>query len=212
MNEDTGSNRDPGLQGQTSGEGRMRTADAAASDAEEGIQPSEGGFGELEALDQSTARTLVSVARAMYPHDSIPDVHYERVVASLDGKAAADEETKQLLIEGATSLATLTGHWPEEFGGLEEAEQVRALKRIERGAFFEAVASEIVVGLYSQHDIWPYFGYEGPSNPEGGYVNRGFNDIDWLEDAPDYRDKPIEETFVDPVEQVITEERVSKEG
>ncbi len=212
MTEDTGASKGPSLEGQTSGEGRMRTADAAVSAEDLGTSPAADGLGELKALDRETAEVLVAVTRAMYPHDRVPNVHYERVVASLDGKAAADEGTGRLLTEGVASLATFTGRWPREFGELPEEEQVRALKRLEKGAFFKAVASEVVVNLYSQHDIWPYFGYEGPSNDKGGYVNRGFDDIDWLDDAPDYRDVPVEKTFVDPVEQVSTEERLSKEG
>ena len=196
-----------------SGEGGIRVGDAAAATDKEPYEAAgEGGLGGISALDRETATTLVSIARAMYPHDRVPDLHYERIVATLDEKAAGDEHMKVLLTDGVRSLSTLTGRWPHEFGGLEEAEQVKALKRIERGPFFKAVAAEIVVGLYSQPDIWPYFGYEGPSNDKGGYVNRGFDDIDWLDDAPDYRGHEVEETFVDPVEKVDTEQRISKEG
>jgi hypothetical protein len=31
--------------------------------------------------------------------------------------------------------------------------------------------------------VWTKLGYEGPSAPEGGYLHRGFDDIDWLKDA-----------------------------
>jgi len=37
-----------------------------------------------------------------------------------------------------------------------------------------------VVSLYNQHDVWTKLGYEGPSWEKGGYLERGFNDIDWL--------------------------------
>ena len=179
--------RDPGLGGQESGEGGIRPADAAvATDKEPYGQPG-GELTNLLALDAETAATLVGVTRAMYPHDRIPDKHYERVVAALDEKAADDEEMKALLVQGVASLATVTGRWPREFGELDEAEQVRALQRLEDGAFFKAVAGEVVSGLYSQPDVWPYFGYEGPSNDKGGYLHRGFDDIDWLEEAPDRR-------------------------
>jgi hypothetical protein len=203
----------PGIEGQMSGEGGLRIGDAAVSQDKEPYEAAgDGGLQNLRALDEETARALVSVARAMYPHDRIPDLHYERVVASLDEKAAGDEGMKTLLTAGVASLATLTGRYPNEFGALPEEAQVKALKRIERGAFFKAVASEVVVGLYSQPDIWPYFGYEGPSNDKGGYVDRGFDDIDWLDEAPDRRGNAIESTAVDPVEQVDTVQTVSKEG
>ncbi|AHY45996.1 Gluconate 2-dehydrogenase subunit 3 [Rubrobacter radiotolerans] len=201
----------PGLAGQTSGEGGIRAADAAISTDRETLESS-GELDNLKALERETAEVLVSVTRAMYPHDRIPDKHYARVVASLDEKASADERTRELLEAGVASLATLTGRWPREFGSLDESDQVQALRRIEDGPFFKTVASEVVNGLYSQHDVWPYFGYEGPSNDKGGYINRGFNDIDWLDDAPDYRGKPIERTFVDRQEKVTTEQRIEKEG
>ena len=202
----------PGLQGQTSGEGGIRAGDASVATDKQPYEPAgEGGLAGIEALDGETARTLVAVARAMYPHDRVPDLHYERIVASLDEKAAGDEKTRVLLTEGVQSLSTLTGRWPHEFAGLDEADQVNALQRIEHGPFFKAVAAEIVVGLYSQPDIWPYFGYEGPSNDKGGYVDRGFDDIDWLDDAPDYRGHRIEKTYTDSLDHEITEQDISKE-
>ena len=202
----------PGIEGQMSAEGGIRTGDAAvATDKQPYEAAGEGGLGNIQALDEQTATTLVAVARAMYPHDRVPDVHYERIVASLDEKAAGDEGMRVLLTEGVQSLSTLTGRWPGEFGGLQEAEQVKALQRIEHGPFFKAIAGEIVVGLYSQPDIWPYFGYEGPSNDKGGYVNRGFDDIDWLSDAPDYRGHKVEKTYTDSLDHEITEQDISKE-
>ena len=211
---ENGGGQEPGLEAQKSGEGGIRAADAAiAADKEPVGQPAGGGLENLKALDGETATTLVGVTRAMYPHDGIPDLHYERVVAALDGKAAEDGEMRVLLTEGVASLATMTGRYPKDFGRLDEEEQVRALKRMEDGAFFKAVAGEVVNGLYSQPDVWAYFGYEGPSNDKGGYVDRGFDDIDWLEEAPDYRGNAVEKTFVDPGEEdVDTEQRVSKEG
>lgn len=197
--------RGPGLGGQESREGGIRPADAAVTTGKEPYGQPGGELTNLSALDAQTAATLVGVARAMYPHDRIPDKHYERVVAALDEKAAADEGMKALLVQGVASLATVTGRWPREFGELSEERQVEALRRLEDGAFFKAVAGEVVSGLYSQPDVWPYFGYEGPSNDKGGYLERGFDDIDWLEEAPDRRGSKVEE-------RVGTEERISKEG
>jgi hypothetical protein len=28
--------------------------------------------------------------------------------------------------------------------------------------------------------VWPIFGYEGESYSKGGYIKRGFDDIDWI--------------------------------
>ena len=34
----------------------------------------------------------------------------------------------------------------------------------------------------NQKALWPKFGYEGSSFEHGGYLHRGFNDLDWLPD------------------------------
>ena len=195
-----------GLDGQVSTEGGIRTADAAVAEVQLGIDPDAGaGLAGLQVLDAEAGQALVAMTRAMYPHDRLPDLHYERVVSALDQKAAADDRMRILLTEGVGFLATTTGRHPHEFKGLPEDEQVAALTRLERTPFFQAIAAEVIVNLYSQPDVWPYFGYEGPSNDKGGYVDRGFDDIDWLDDAPDRRDNAV-------VETIDTEQRISAEA
>ena len=185
-----------------SGEGDIRPADATVStDKEDLTMPGED-LESLKALDEATAKTLVSVTRAMYPHDRFSDKHYARVVVLLDEKAADDTDMETLLTEGVENLPDVTGG--EDFAALDEQKQVEALKKIQDEPFFKAVAGEVVTGLYSQPDVWLYLGYEGPSNDKGGYINRGFNDIDWLDDAPDYRGNEV-------VERVRTEDRIDPE-
>ena len=50
--------------------------------------------------------------------------------------------------------------------------------------FFALLRSTAVVELYDNPLVWKAFGYEGPSAHLGGYVNRGFDDLDWLPDPP----------------------------
>ena len=61
-----------------------------------------------------------------------------------------------------------------------EADRVVLLQGIEQTDFFKKVRSDLVVSLYNQEELWPKFGYEGSSAEHGGYIKRGFNDIDWL--------------------------------
>ena len=195
-----------GLDGQISEEGGIRAADAAVADEQVGVDltsTDDAPLDKLAALDRETATALVGMARAMYPHDGLPDVHYERVIAALDTKAAADEKTKTVLTEGVGLLATTTGRWPRDFAGLPEPEQVAALTRLEHTPFFQAIAAEVVVNLYSQPDVWPHFGYEGPA-PDGYLDN--FDDIDWLDDAPDLRDGPVDTENTAKQATVQTEE------
>lgn len=198
-----------GLEGQIAPDGDIRTADAAIGAAQAGVDTTtaEDPLADLQVLQRQQAEILTGVARAMYPHDRLPDLHYQRVIASLDGKAAADQRFATVLTEGIGFLATTTGRRPEEFAGLPEAEQVAALTRLEHTPFFTAIAAEVIVNLYSQPDVWPYFGYEGPSNDKGGYLHRGFDDIDWLDDAPDLRGRATE-----VVDDTVRESGVSSDG
>jgi hypothetical protein len=198
-----------GLDGQIDPFGDIRTADAAIGAAQVGVDTTtaEDPLGDLQALQRQQAEILTGVARAMYPHDRLPDLHYQRVVASLDAKAAADDAFLEVLTGGIGMLATTTGRRPEEFATLPEPEQVAALTRLEHGPFFGAVAAEVVVNLYSQPDVWPYFGYEGPSNDKGGYLHRGFDDIDWLDDAPDRRGQQVPDE-----DHTVRESAVTSDG
>ena len=50
--------------------------------------------------------------------------------------------------------------------------------------FFLKLRGDLVVSLYNQPAVWAKLGYQGPSAPHGGYINRGFNDQNWMGDAP----------------------------
>jgi hypothetical protein len=64
-----------------------------------------------------------------------------------------------------------------------EADRVMLLQGIEQTDFFKKIRGDLVVSLYNQKEVWPKFGYEGSSAEHGGYINRGFSDIDWLPKA-----------------------------
>jgi hypothetical protein len=62
----------------------------------------------------------------------------------------------------------------------ERAHEHSCLRAIEGSAFFELVRSTAVVEVYCDQETWDLLGYEGPSFAKGGYLHRGFNDLDWL--------------------------------
>jgi hypothetical protein len=125
---------------------------------------------ETAALSGQAVATITAVARAMYPHDAVPDEVYARVSAKL-GEAP---ESAAVINFGVAGLAGFTEKSP--------LEQTQALREIEGSEFFELVRSTAVVEIYSDPRTWAAFGYEGPSFDKGGYLNRGFNDLDWLPD------------------------------
>ncbi|HDL17353.1 MAG TPA: Twin-arginine translocation pathway signal, partial [Rhizobiales bacterium] len=44
----------------------------------------------------------------------------------------------------------------------------------------QKIRGGLVTGLYNRKDVWAKLGYEGESASKGGYIDRGFDDIDWL--------------------------------
>lgn len=132
---------------------------------------------EVTALRPETMATLVQMARDIYPHDRIPDARYAVAVKGYD-----TDETAPMVEAGIEELdAAARGLGHESYlGALWEDDRVAILKAIERGTFFQTIRAGLVTGLYNQKEVWPLFGYEGESYSLGGYVGRGFNDIDWL--------------------------------
>jgi len=117
------------------------------------------------ALSEETAQAIVRAARAMYPHDALPDDVYRRVADKLAESAAGDAEAAKTIEDGAAALGDGSD-----------------LSSIEGTPFFELVRSTAVVEVYSDQRTWELLGYEGPSFDKGGYLERGFDDLDWLPD------------------------------
>ena len=62
-----------------------------------------------------------------------------------------------------------------------EIERVEILRSMQDPAFFQKLRGALVGGIYGNPEVWSAFGYEGESASKGGYLHRGFDDIDWLE-------------------------------
>jgi hypothetical protein len=132
---------------------------------------------EVTALKPETMATLVQMARDIYPHDRIPDQFYVVAVKGYD-----TAEQAPMIEDGIMALnaaAQGLGHDGYLAAGW-EADRVAALRAIEQSEFFHTIRAGLVTGLYNQKEVWPLFGYEGESYSHGGYIDRGFNDIDWL--------------------------------
>ena len=137
------------------------------------------------ALRPETFATLVQMSRDIYPHERLADKYYAKVVESFDQAAAGSETDKALFEDGVTGLNEAAkgahGKLYAELGW--EAERVALLQAIEKSSFFQRVRGALITGIYNNQEVWPLFGYEGASFAKGGYIERGFDDIDWLEQA-----------------------------
>jgi hypothetical protein len=132
---------------------------------------------EVVALKPETMATLVQMARDIYPHDHVPDRFYVVAVKGYD--TAEQAPTVEAGIAALDAAAQGKGFESYLAAGW-EADRVEVLRAIEESEFFQTVRAGLVTGLYNQKEVWPLFGYEGESFSFGGYIDRGFNDIDWL--------------------------------
>ena len=133
-------------------------------------------------LKPHTMATLVRMARDIYPHDRLADVYYVKAVAGYDAKAGQDAQFHKMVEDGVAQLdAAAQTHFKGPYLIVAwETDRVVLLRGIEHGPLFQKLRGDLLVSLYNNKEIWPKFGYEGASADKGGYINRGFNDIDWL--------------------------------
>lgn len=137
---------------------------------------------EAKNLKPESVRTLITMARDIYPHDRLPDRFYANAIKGQDDKSGTDAALKKRLEDGVAALddaAKKAYGVPYADVGWEH-QRVKLLHAIEGDAFFQAIRGDLVVSLYNQKELWPLFGYQGESASKGGYIKRGFNDIDWL--------------------------------
>jgi len=130
-------------------------------------------------LSEHERVTTLRASRAMYPHDALPDEAYEGVVHAIEAEARSSDAVRATIERGVAELDE-----PTPFKDLDSAAQLAALQRSEDSDFFNLVRATAVVALYDNPLVWAALGYEGPSVHLGGYVDRGFDDLDWLPDPP----------------------------
>ncbi len=121
---------------------------------------------------------LVRLLRAAYPHPSFPDGPFERTAQVILDQLDADLWHRLALERG---LETLDQAAADRGGSLTDYDE-KMLRDIEDAEFFRFVRGVAVTTLYDDHEVWELLGYEGASFDQGGYLHRGFDDLDWLPD------------------------------
>lgn len=125
---------------------------------------------QTEFFSLSEFEALVELANALYPHDGLNQSCYARTAALVMSEALSDPHLALLLRSG---IADFTAGGPKDdvTGWLESQVGTR---------FFEFVQRRTCFHLYDDREVWQIFGYPGSSFERGGYLTRGFNDLDWL--------------------------------
>jgi hypothetical protein len=132
-------------------------------------------------IDADSRRNLVRLLRVAYPHRRFPDGPYERTADAIIGQVADSLWHRLVLTEGLASLdarAKVLGR--DAFVDLDDETALGLLRKTEDAAFFTFIRSVAVVTLYDDAEVHQLLGYEGPSFEQGGYLERGFDDLDWL--------------------------------
>lgn len=120
---------------------------------------------------------LVRLLRAAYPHPRFPDGPYQRTAEVILSQAESSPFQRLALARG---LGSLDDRAHGTFAALDDAAALQLLRDIEDAPFFAFIRGVTVVTLYDDHEVHDLLGYEGPAYEKGGYLNRGFDDLDWL--------------------------------
>jgi hypothetical protein len=135
----------------------------------------------LSTLKPKQAETLLAITKRIFPHRNLNDTCYVKVVEMLDANSKSDPAVAKLLSEGVESINSKV----RKFTDLNENEQTAALETIQTSPFFMKVRGTELESLYSNPEVWKAFDYQGPAYAQGGYIKRGFNDLNWLPEPPE---------------------------
>ncbi len=152
-------------------------------------------------------RTLIRLLRVAYPHSTFPDGPYERTADAVIAKVDGSPFQALALAHGLESLDGAASSRGDKatFVDLDDATGYTLLREIENAGFFQLIRSVAVVSLYNDQETWAVLGYEGSSYEHGGYIDRGFDDLEWLPSPRiEEYDGPEELTQVAPHDEPAT--------
>lgn len=137
---------------------------SACGGAEQAAAPAPAGDTDLE--------LLASVAYDLFPFPALNAEMYVRVAERLQ------QAGNPVVASGLTQLRSAVDNvsWKD----MEESRRVAVLTDMQTMPFFAAVRAATLEVLYRSPEVFALVGYGGSAIEQGGYINRGFGDIDWL--------------------------------
>ncbi len=150
--------------------------------------------------DERAHQLLTRLLRVAYPHESFPDGPYERTATAVLDAAKDDPAGQRALNLGLEGLDRGAGG---DFLSLDNEAVESLLRDRADDDFFRRIRSTAVVALYDDEQVWGVLGYEGSAYEQGGYLHRGFDDMDWLPPAriEEYDGEPRDELVITEGEQ-----------
>ncbi|MDB6454782.1 hypothetical protein [Falsirhodobacter sp. 20TX0035] len=119
-------------------------------------------------------KLLARMLRVMFPHPQIGDDPYIRTAEAVLNMACEKPGRQVAFAAAIQDLMNL------KFEEMDDAAALDHLRGMQGHDFFTQVQGSALLAFYDDPEVWEALGYEGPSFDKGGYVNRGFNDLDWL--------------------------------
>ncbi len=124
-------------------------------------------------------KVLSDVVYQLFPHERLSRDVYMQVTEQLGDSIGQSAELTAMM---NNAMEVLSGNSQENWFALSERGKTEAIEKIQHTPFFQFVLNEALSGVYRHPLTWELLGYEGSSLEFGGYIDRGFNDIDWLPD------------------------------
>jgi len=134
-----------------------------------------------EGFSDHEITTLAKLSHDLFPHDSLPGSVYQDVARTLNERISATPEVFRLIGDGIHGLDRMAGQGG--WGTLAYEQRVTMLKQVETSPFFTTLTSLVEDTLYQHPKVWELLGYGGNALAQGGYIKRGFDDIDWLPES-----------------------------
>lgn len=151
------------------------------------LAPSRAWAIELTHVDKYQADAIVALAKTLYPHKTLPDAVYALVVKDIDAKMV-DAKTAELVKNGVAKLEqAANGKW----SSVTDVQRTTIVTAQQSDPFVQLVRAQCITSLYNNDMAFAHFGYEGESFNKGGYVHRGFNDLQWLPNPPEDASPPV---------------------
>jgi hypothetical protein len=131
------------------------------------------------AADNSDA-TLAQFGRLLFPINGLGDDVYKSVMSNVLSALSGNPATEDALATAESELnAASDGDWY----AATEAAQISAIESIQSEPFFAAVLGTLRGAFHYDPAVWEFIQYPGSSKEHGGYLHRGFDDIDWLPES-----------------------------
>lgn len=125
-------------------------------------------------------RIIEQMVENFFPIEKVPLSTHKDIALEIFSEMQTDPALSANLREARASLNEASGG---DWLGADLETKLAAMKVHENAPWFNAIKFRAQGKFFENAAVWEAVGYEGASISEGGYINRGFDDISWLEEA-----------------------------